>query len=199
MTAVTDDPAQVSAKRALRSTVRLRRATRTAAERAADDVARDRLLIGLIDAATPDCVAAYLSSGTEPGTLELLDRLTKLRIEVLLPASSHGTWSEPAWAIFRGRTSLRVGPRDIQEPIGESLAADAVTQAQIVICPGLAGTPAGDRLGRGGGWYDRVLPLARGTTMLLLNDDEVLASLPAGPLDRRVDAIVTQTGIVRAT
>lgn len=142
----------------------------------------------------PGCVAGYLSAGTEPDTIAVLDWLAGEAVRVLLPASTGGAWSTPAWAEYLGADRLRMGPRDIAEPTGDRLPAGAVGDADVMLCPGLAGSKAGKRLGRGGGWYDRVLTLkGRSTTLLLLNDDEVVDDLPTGPLDRRVDAIVTQT------
>ena len=193
MTAVTEDAEPADAKRALRATVRSARGARSALQRANDDRERTRLVRDLVDVSRPSCVAAYLSAGSEPDTLDVVRTLHRLGVDVLLPASRAGAWTDPAWAIYRDDTPLRRGPRDIPEPIGDPLPAEAIARAELVLCPGLAGTPRGERLGRGGGWYDRVLPLATGRQILLLNDDEVLHTVPTEPHDRRVDAIVTPT------
>jgi len=200
--APTDEAAVSAAKRILRSDVRRRRAERPAESRRAGDATRTLRLIDRLVALRPDCVAAYLSAGTEPDTTAVVEWLAGESVRVLLPTSTDGAWSVPAWADYLGADRLRTGPRDIAESVGDRLAADAIGDADVVLCPGLAGTPAGVRLGRGGGWYDRVLPLsgAGATVILLLNDDEVMASLPSGPLDRRVDEILTPTrGMVCAT
>ena len=190
---VTDDPA--AAKRALRAAIRASRAERSPDRRAADDRSRtDRLselVAVLLDGLRADSVAAYLSAGTEPDSRAIVDRLAAAGITVLLPRSVDGGWSEPAWAVYRGADALRLGPRDIPEPVGDQLSADTVGGAGPVLVPGLAGTVRGERLGRGGGWYDRVLPLAAGPRILLLNDDEVLETLPTTELDQRVDMIIT--------
>jgi 5-formyltetrahydrofolate cyclo-ligase len=188
-----DDVALAEAKRTIRAEIRRRRATRTAAAKAADDTARTRRLVGLLSASSGAVVAAYLSAGTEPDSLGVVDWLATRRVTVLLPASTDGAWRVPAWARYAGADRLRPGPRGIPEPTSAVLPAEAIGRADVVICPGLAGTPDGDRLGRGGGWYDRALPAASGELILLLNDDEVRDWLPTGPLDRRVDAIVTPT------
>ncbi len=196
MTAVPDDPddpALIAAKRALRAELRRRRDARPAERRGADDRARADLLLTRLELAGPACIAGYLSAGSEPGTLAIVHRLAGRGFEVLLPASRNGAWAEPAWARYSGPDELQLGPRAISEPRGDRLPAEAVARARVVLCPGLAGTARGERLGRGGGWYDRVLPLVTGTRVLLLNDDEVLEALPVGPLDARVDAIVTPT------
>ncbi|MCW2676528.1 MAG: 5-formyltetrahydrofolate cyclo-ligase, partial [Modestobacter sp.] len=54
----------------------------------------------------------------------------------------------------------------------------------------------GTRLGRGGGYYDRALPLARPGAVLVAVafDDELVDSLPAGEHDHRVHAVVTPSG-----
>jgi 5-formyltetrahydrofolate cyclo-ligase len=73
-----------------------------------------------------------------------------------------------------------------------------VRRAEVIICPSLAADPFGQRLGRGGGWYDRALePLPADTeTWTLINDDELLDELPAQPWDRPVRRIVTQTRVI---
>jgi 5-formyltetrahydrofolate cyclo-ligase len=67
--------------------------------------------------------------------------------------------------------------------------------ADIVFCPGLAGTPDGRRLGQGGGCYDKALPRARADAarLLVLYDEDVYAELPADDRDQRVDAVLTPT------
>ena len=56
----------------------------------------------------------------------------------------------------------------------------------------------GDRLGRGGGWYDLALRYASSSApvWVLLNDDEVMPAIPTHSWDRRVDAIFTPTQMI---
>jgi 5-formyltetrahydrofolate cyclo-ligase len=146
----------------------------------------------------PACVAGYLSADNEPDTTAVLTWLIAEQVEVLVPASSGGAWSEPAWARCLSLDHLQAGPNGIPEPIGPRLAGHSIERANVVLCPGLAGTAAGDRLGRGRGWYDRALPLTdpRSVLVLLLDDDELLPTLPVEVHDRRVDFIITPSRVL---
>jgi 5-formyltetrahydrofolate cyclo-ligase len=104
-------------------------------------------------------VAAYVSVGSEPGTLALLDALRARGVDVLLPALLPD--NDLDWGAYDGEGSLaRVqhgGKMALLEPSGERLGPDAVLAADAVLLPGLAVDGRGMRLGRGGGSYDRVL------------------------------------------
>ena len=65
--------------------------------------------------------------------------------------------------------------------------------------PGLAADGHGNRLGRGAGCYDRALTrVTPGTFVcILLNSEEVIATVPAASHDRPVDAIATEEGVRR--
>jgi len=65
----------------------------------------------------------------------------------------------------------------------------------LVIVPGVAFTERGARLGRGGGWYDRLLPQLRAdcATVGVAFDIQVLPELPVEPHDVPVDVVVTET------
>ncbi|MER5200147.1 5-formyltetrahydrofolate cyclo-ligase [Streptomyces sp. NPDC002755] len=151
-------------------------------------------------------VAAYVSVGTEPGTLALLDALRARGVRVLLPALLPD--NDLDWGAYTGEGSLaRVlhGSRmALLEPAGERLGPDAVTDADVVLLPGLAVDARGMRLGRGGGSYDRVLARlaasgARPSLVVLLYDAEVVEHVPGEAHDRPVHAVVTPSGTRRFT
>jgi 5-formyltetrahydrofolate cyclo-ligase len=69
----------------------------------------------------------------------------------------------------------------------------------VVIVPGLAFTAAGDRLGQGGGWYDRFLATVRSDCVSIgvCFDGQLVDALPVEAHDITVDHVVTERGVVR--
>jgi 5-formyltetrahydrofolate cyclo-ligase len=191
-----DDAALQGAKATLRKAIQFRRDTRSPERRLADDQARLSIMQSAMRARMPDTVAAYLSTGSEPDTLQLVAWLAAHGVRVLLPVLSHpigGRLERPAWAPYEGPDRLWTGALSILEPTGQPLPSEQLPEAELIICPGLAANQLGDRLGRGGGWYDRALAHASQSAPIwvVLNSDEVLDIIPVQDWDRRVDVIVT--------
>ncbi|SNX61838.1 5-formyltetrahydrofolate cyclo-ligase [Streptomyces sp. TLI_55] len=158
----------------------------------------------LPELAQASTVAAYVSVGSEPGTLALLDALRARGAHVLLPALLPD--NDLDWGAYAGEGSLaRIRPGGkmaLFEPAGDRLGPDAVTAADVVLLPGLAVDARGMRLGRGGGSYDRVLARleragAHPALVVLLYDSEVVERVPEEAHDRPVDAVVTPSGVRR--
>ncbi|MFJ9414565.1 5-formyltetrahydrofolate cyclo-ligase [Streptomyces sp. NPDC101227] len=145
-------------------------------------------------------VAAYVSFGNEPPTLPLLDRLRAAGVRVLLPVLLPD--NDLDWAAYEGPERLVAAGWGLLEPDGGRLGPEAVTEADVVLLPGLAVDGRGLRLGRGGGSYDRVLERleragSAASLVVLLYDAEVLEAVPAEPHDRIVHAAVTPSGVHR--
>lgn len=181
-----------SAKIALRGRLLAARRSLTVSDRAAAAAAVQAHILALVRDISPSTIAAYAPVGTEPGGADLPAVLSRAA-RVLLPVLLDG--GDLDWAAYDG--SLLRGPRGLVEPAGPRLGVDAVLSAGLVIVPALAIDPAGMRLGRGGGSYDRVLArLAAGDVMAvaLLHDGELVPSVPAEPHDRPVRAAITPSG-----
>jgi 5-formyltetrahydrofolate cyclo-ligase len=140
-------------------------------------------------------VAAYVSIGTEPGTTALLESLTGLGKRIILPVVLPDL--DLDWSVYRGPTSLAPARMGLLEPVGPRLGADAIATADVVLVPGLAVSRSGERMGRGGGCYDRALArVPVGTPVwVLLYDDEVGVDVPVEPHDRKVSGAVTPSGL----
>jgi 5-formyltetrahydrofolate cyclo-ligase len=183
------------AKAELRARIRAARAQRSDVERAA---AADRIqatALGVPQLATASVVAGYLDIPGEPGTGPLLDNLRSRGVTVLLPVQRPD--GDLDWAGYDGPSAVRLGPHRIREPTGEHLGVAAITTADVVVVPALAIDAGGNRLGQGGGGYDRALRRTdRGRLVIaLVYDDELVAQVPVEAHDVAVQAAVSPGGV----
>ena len=126
-------------------------------------------------------MCAYIPVGSEPGAapghgVPFLDALTGVRI--LVPIARTGLPMQ--WAEY-GTGELVPAPFGLREPPPPWLAPEAIAEATVLLVPALAVDRSGVRLGRGAGFYDRVLPMADRHARLIavVRDDEVFDELPA--------------------
>ncbi|WP_084648245.1 5-formyltetrahydrofolate cyclo-ligase [Acidipropionibacterium thoenii] len=144
-------------------------------------------------------VALYLSRPGEPGTGQLADALVRAGLRVLAPVLTDRAGRglhDPAWGLYSpGQT--RPGLWAIPEPIGQTLPAEGLGQADLVICSALWADLEGHRVGTGGGWYDRALVWRRSEVPVwaMVDDSEVVERLPHDSWDIPVDAALTPTGL----
>jgi 5-formyltetrahydrofolate cyclo-ligase len=74
-----------------------------------------------------------------------------------------------------------------------------ISLIDLVLVPGLAFDEYGNRLGRGRGFYDRFLAHSEfhGVACGMGIEEQVTATVPAGPLDRPVEMLVTDQKVRR--
>jgi 5-formyltetrahydrofolate cyclo-ligase len=86
----------------------------------------------------------------------------------------------------------------ILEPTGESRLASRDREEMVVFVPGVAFDSRGNRLGRGKGWYDRLIEkeLGEATLVALAYDFQIVDEVPTEDWDQRVHYLVTERSIV---
>ena len=138
-------------------------------------------------------VAIYVSVNQEPATLQTLEDLYQSGKQVLVPKL--GPMLARNWAYYAGAADLAdLSPNRRKEPSGEAFESAILERADLVITPALAVDQQGNRLGQGGGWYDRALPFVKpGTPIYALCYDAELVSitLPTGQFDVPVNGVIT--------
>jgi 5-formyltetrahydrofolate cyclo-ligase len=149
---------------------------------------RDHVL-EMPEVAAAGTIAAYYSVGTEPDSRGLIFALWKRGSYVILPVLLPE--GDLDWASYEGPDSLVPGPRGLVQPAEPARGVETVARAEVVLVPALAVDVAGNRLGRGGGSYDRALARVgpQVPVIALLYDSELLPSVPARPHDQRVSAV----------
>jgi 5-formyltetrahydrofolate cyclo-ligase len=184
------DAGAVPGKSILRRRLAAARAALPDAERvAAGRLIRDHVL-EMPQVSAAGTVAAYYSIGTEPDTHGLIFALWKRGSYVVLPVLLPD--GDLDWASYEGPDSLAPGPKGLLQPVEPVRGPGTVARADVVLVPALAVDTSGNRLGRGGGSYDRALARVGGQvpTIALLYDGELLDRVPAEPHDRPVRAVV---------
>ncbi len=143
------------------------------------------VLDDLVGAGTSLSVLVYLSYSSELSTEPLIDKLLERGVAIYAPRVE----GEEMVAVEYGDDFVISG-QGIREPIGERFDGDL----DIVILPLLAVDELGNRLGYGGGYYDRYL--AKHTSSLKIGycfDFQMLKSLPSEETDVALNMVVTDT------
>jgi 5-formyltetrahydrofolate cyclo-ligase len=94
--------------------------------------------------------------------------------------------------------SLKIGHLGVLEPIGERCVSTTEPTELTIMVPGVVFDCQGNRLGRGAGWYDRLLKEMAGnaTSVGLAYDFQIVGEVPADSWDQRVDYVITERRIV---
>jgi 5-formyltetrahydrofolate cyclo-ligase len=133
-------------------------------------------------------VCIYMSLKTEPPTKDLITEVRTLGRNVWLPRIQG---EELVWV--KNPEEFISGPFGIAEPVGEALFAKDITNLGAIILPGLAVDVHGTRLGKGKGFYDRVLAQVPQDVkrIVLLFDLEFVLEIPKEDHDQPVHTIAT--------
>lgn len=155
---------------------------------------------------SPVKISAFLSQDGELGTQPLITALwQQAHLQVYLPALE----TQPDWHMGFSRYTpdsrmkpnpLAFGIPEPDEPLHAHLHG---AQLDIVIMPLVGFDQQGNRLGMGGGYYDRTFafkhqqPNARPKLIGWAHSCQQVAQLHAQPWDVPLDAIVTEKGVIR--
>jgi 5,10-methenyltetrahydrofolate synthetase len=188
------------AKLALRREVLALRNALAPDARAAASAAIARRVAALPEFAAARTVLLTLAFRSEWNTLLLVHAALAESKTVVVPRVDRQTRMLELHSIADPDRDVVPGHLDIPEPL---LARPRVPRDAIdfVLVPGVAFDLEGRRLGYGGGYYDRLLPLLspRAARVAGAFEIQIVERVPAAPHDVRVDAIVTESRIVERT
>jgi 5-formyltetrahydrofolate cyclo-ligase len=140
-----------------------------------------------------NCVLAYMSFGSEFDTAALVTDVLASGKQLCLPRVDRNTRRLELHYVENPDRDLQTGTWGIREPRAECPPAD-LARIDFVLLPGVAFTPQCDRLGYGGGFYDRLIPrfaqrppLVAASFALQIRD-----TVPLDANDQRVDVVITE-------
>ena len=75
----------------------------------------------------------------------------------------------------------------------------APEELDLILLPCVSASRSGERLGYGGGFYDRYLPKTKAFRALLIRERLLSDDIPREAHDQPVDAVITEAGVFRRT
>lgn len=185
-------------KKALRKEVLSRRDLLTAEEVEEYSESIAGQLFSLPEYQAAQTVMYFLNFGTEVRTLAMVPRSIRHGKRVVAPKTVHAERRMILSEIRDVKEDLVPGMWQIPEPREDRLRPVEPAGLDFVIVPGVAFDGQGNRLGYGGGYYDRFFALLRKDVPLVAVAFElqILDAVPVAPWDRRVDIIVTEKRVI---
>ncbi len=132
----------------------------------------------------------YYSLPDELQTLPFIDHLTNKKIYI--PRVNGDNLD----IIRYDKESIQKGYQNIMEPIESNISVQ-IKDIDIVLVPGIAFDLNKNRLGRGKGFYDRLLNGSKCIKIALAYDFQILEKIPAQPHDVKMNIIITPNHIIR--
>lgn len=162
------------------------------AARAADSAALCERLVNSAIWEETRSVLFYAPLADEPDIWPAFQFILQQGLTVALPRMDISAGCYKACAIRNPAKDLVTGHFGIKEPTPQC-EEHALNLLDLVLVPGVAFDLGGRRLGRGAGYYDRLLTDVRGTRCGIAFDEQISGELPVEAHDVLVDCILTPT------
>lgn len=137
------------------------------------------------------CVALYYSIPGEVQTADFLEKWYDKK-QLLLPLV---TGDDLRLLPYKGYDSLTSGAFGIPEPTDTETAVDE-SEIDLIIVPGVAFDRKLNRMGRGKGYYDRLLSTLQVPKIGICFDFQLQESVPIEPFDRKMDMVITEKEVI---
>lgn len=136
-------------------------------------------------------IALYYAIKGEVQTASFIEKW-KNKKNILLPVV---TGNDLYLLPYTGNNSLKTGAFGILEPI-DTPAETSEKEIDLIIVPGIAFDRKRNRLGRGKGFYDRLLSTLDVPKIGICFDFQLFANIPAESFDKKMDLIITEKEII---
>ena len=186
------EPSLKTEKAAARRWARQTRAAFTPEQRAAFGAAMAQRLCLLPQWQAAQTVFCFASQGPEPDTLPLLQAALAEGKQLCVPRCTGPGVMELRQ--IRSFEELVPGAYGILEPPMTAPLTDP-DDVDLAILPCLTCNHLGQRLGQGGGYYDRFLSNYRGGTVLLCREKLIREEIPLEPHDYPIPWVLTEVGL----
>ena len=144
-------------------------------------------------------ISIHTFIGSLPGEVRskpLIEHAFSENKKVMMPIY-HGVDKPPSHSWIHNLDSLEMTQFGIEQPRQESVIPSEAQNAGIILVPCIAVDKSGNRIGMGGGFYDRILNHLSITKIALAFDFQFIDSLPAEEHDIKINIVVTEEGVTR--
>lgn len=179
-------------KNELRKMMKRERETLSKSEVMEKSVEIHKNLLKIEDFTGADCVLCYISIKNEVVTTPIINFCMEQGIRIAVPRVNG---KEMDFYHISSCDELTPGAFGIPEPVGNDRCIP--TQKDVIIMPGLAFDKNGNRIGYGGGYYDKYLSMHHNVKKIAVAYDfQVVEEVESEITDILPDYIVTDRGIL---
>ena len=174
-------------KKEIRKQIRHAKSCQTASQLLAESAVITEKIKALPEIKEAHTILCYYSLPDEVDTHAFVEELRTTGKTVLLPKVTGDGIME--LRRYDGKDSMHIGAYGIMEPVG-SLFTN-YEDIDVALIPGVAFDKGGNRLGRGKGFYDRILPSLKNARKIgVCFPFQYIASVPAEKHDIPVDQVI---------
>lgn len=174
----------------LRQIVRQRRQQLTAEQQAQAGVALCQQIAQLPELPQAQKIAIFLSFDAELNTQPTIDYLWQQQKQVLLPRLHPFTRRGLLFLNYRPTSKMVRNAFGLLEPVLDVRQVCPIEQIDIMFTPLVAFDQHNNRLGMGGGYYDRLLPFVHAPKIGLAHRCQYVEQLPIAPWDVPLDRVI---------
>lgn len=139
------------------------------------------------------CIALYHALPGEVQTADFIEKWYRKK-QLLLPVVA-GT--DLRLIAYTGPEAVRTGAFGILEPLEIKKNNTKEKEIDLIIVPGIAFDRQKNRMGRGKGYYDRLLASLCVPKIGVCFDFQLFDQIPTEPFDKKMDALITEKEVIR--